>query len=967
MAKGFSASLLATASVLAFAGVANAQSAAKASDVSEVVVTGSRVITNGNNMPTPVTVVTTEDLKTVHPGNLVESLNDLPVFNGSRGQATNSGTNGAAGSPASSANAVNSINLRQLGVQRALILYDGHRAAPSTADGTVDLDTIPQMLLKRVDVVTGGASAVYGSEAITGVVNFITDNSFNGLKTNIQAGVSDKSDANTFEFGIAGGKALLDGRLHVEGSYEHRKSDPIDKKTARDWGKQVYTLQGNGTAAFPYFQVAGARVSNQNATGRVNNAILGDSQFTAAGALIPFVHGQRLGAAPAFAASNNCPTCEIGGDGGVFTGQLRASLEMDQAFGRADFDFTPDIHGYATVAYTQNHSLAVGNETSNATYAIGNDNAYLSPAVKTQLGATASFNLGKIWTNLPRGVNDSHAKELFFVAGLDGNLAGWKWEAALTKSDGAFKVDRPYALDQGRFFAALDSVLVNGQPACRAAATNAAYSGCVPINPFGTAPVSAQAITYIYQNQSVETNVGMEAASGSISGSPFKTWAGDVQVALSAETRKLTYEIDSHTPVPGAAFANCTGIKFGCTATTAQSGTQIASVPEKSQKVSEAAIEAQIPLLKDSPYADSLDLNAAYRFASYDRAGDAKTWKVGLTWKVNDFVTFRSTRSRDFRAPTLDESFRAQALSAPGRAFGDTLPGNPDTAAGLNAFASTLNGGNPDLKPEFGDTFTYGFVLHPFTGFDFSIDAFNIKVQNAIFLIQGNTPAYQNACYAGGGASASNPGAGNSPYCQLIVRDATNHVTQWKQVFINLAELDTVGADIEAGYRTTIFDRPFSIRVLSTYQPKLIYKQPGIADYDYAGSSFGTNGLQSNPYWRATAFLAYKPTDTISISVQERWRSELPKVDGAPDNAAAPAVYKGNPVKPMYTTNVNVTWAPKDMFGSPEVFVNIQNLFDKAPPQAGFWGNPTPGQFGEIAFGDDVIGRYFTVGARAKF
>ena len=390
-------------------------------------------------------------------------------------------------------------------------------------------------------------------------------------------------------------------------------------------------------------------------------------------------------------------------------------------------------------------------------------------------------------------------------------------------------------------------------------------------------------------------------------------------------------------------------------------------MPEKSQKVSEAAVEAQVPLLKDSPYAESLELNTAYRFASYDRAGDAKTWKVGLTWKVNDFVTFRSTRSRDFRAPTLDESFRAQALSAPARNFGDTLPGNPDTAAGLNAFASTLNGGNPDLKPEFGDTLTYGFVIHPFTGFDFSIDAFDIKLQNAIFLIQGNTPAYQNACYAGGGTSASNPGAGNSPYCQLIIRDATNRVTQWKQQFINLAELDTVGADIEAGYRTDLFDRPFSVRVLSTYQPNLIYKQPGLVDYDYAGSSFGTNGLQSNPKWRATVFIAYKPTDTISVSIQERWRSELPKVDGAPPNAAAPAVYNGNPVKPMYTTGVNVTWTPKDMFGNPEFFVNVQNLFDKAPPQAGFWGNPTPGQFGEIAFGDDVIGRYFTVGARAKF
>jgi iron complex outermembrane receptor protein len=171
MTRGFYAGLFATASLLGVTGEAHAQAAAKSNSttVDEVVVTGSRIVQNGNNMPTPMTVVQAEALTLTHPTNLAEALNDLPVFSGSRSQASNSGTSGAAGSPATSTNALNVINLRNMGLSRTLILFDGHRAPPSTPEGFVDIDTIPQMMLKRVDVVTGGASAVYGSDAVTGV------------------------------------------------------------------------------------------------------------------------------------------------------------------------------------------------------------------------------------------------------------------------------------------------------------------------------------------------------------------------------------------------------------------------------------------------------------------------------------------------------------------------------------------------------------------------------------------------------------------------------------------------------------------------------------------------------------------------------------------------------------------------------------------------------------------------------
>ncbi len=175
-----------------------------------------------------------------------------------------------------------------------------------------------------------------------------------------------------------------------------------------------------------------------------------------------------------------------------------------------------------------------------------------------------------------------------------------------------------------------------------------------------------------------------------------------------------------------------------------------------------------------------------------------------------------------------------------------------------------------------------------------------------------------------------------------------------------------MGADIELGYKMNIADRPLSLRLLTTYQPHLVYKQPGLADFDYAGSWFGTNGLQSNPVWRATAFVNFKPAESFTVAVQERWRSSMPKVDGAPDYAAAPAIYSGEPIKSIAYTNLNLTYTPKTVTGKMDFFVTIQNLFNTDPPQAGFWGNPSPGGFGEVLAGDDIIGRYYTAGVRIK-
>jgi outer membrane receptor protein involved in Fe transport len=675
--------------------------------------------------------------------------------------------------------------------------------------------------------------------------------------------------------------------------------------------------------------------------------------------------------APNYAASAGCGSCEIGGDGSTNNGQLRAGLDMNQIYGRFDFDFSDTLHGNFDVAETMNRGVGTGGYTAN-NYTIRQDNAFLLPQYRTALGANpaTTFTLGKVFTEIPRGNPETHSRQLLINAGLRGSLGAYSWDVNLAKSKGSFNVRQNVAIDQGRFFAALDSVVPAGTttPVCRASLTNPNYAGCVPLNPFGQNAGSAASIAYFLTQKSFETKIGSEDLSASITGSPFNSWAGPVNAALSGEWRKLRYEINSGTPDPTTTVrADCVGIATtaGCNANTTVYNVSVANLPQRTLTVSEAAVEFAVPLLKDKPFVKSHDLNTAYRLAHYDSAaGTAKTWKLGFTWDIGDKVTVRATRSRDFRAPSLDETFRTPVAGAPNRNFPDTLPGNPDATSvpPQNANASSVNSGNLNLIPELGDTLSYGVVFRLTPNFDISVDAFDIKVKNAIFVIQGNTPAYQNACYAGGGTSASNPGS--SQFCQLIVRDATNRVIQWKQSPFNLAEVDTVGADVELGYRTTIADHPLSLRLLTTYQPHLVYKQPGLVDFDYAGSWFGTNGLQSNPVWRATAFVNFKPTEKFTVALQERWRSSMPKVDGAPDYASAPAYYSGSAIKSIAYTNINLAYTPKIGSGKLEFFANVQNLFNTDPPQAGFWGNPSPGGFGEILAGDDNIGRYFTLGVR---
>ncbi len=938
-------SIMNVAAVLALTSTAVQAQTATSNELSEIVVTGSRVITNGDASPTPVTVVTVEDALRTVPTTVSEALNTLPTFSGSRGQLSNPNS-GTASQTGGGNSAGSFLNLRNMGAVRTLILFDGHRVPPTNVTGIVDTDMIPQQLLQRVDVVTGGASAVYGSDAVTGVVNFITDRNFNGVKAHAQYGRTELGDDISYNVGIAGGMDLFDGRGHIEGSYEYRDDQGVDARSSRDPDHKVWSVQGLGNATVPYYLTPYARVNNQTFGGLITNGALNGQTFNANGVLSTFAKGTASGTAG----------IELGGDGIYYDTTLKTPARSHQLFGRFDYDFTDAIHGYLEVAGNDkvNPVFTTWSQLNNVT--LSRDNAFLPAAYRTQLvnANQTTFTFRKSMQDVARNETEATERQVFFNGGLEGELGNdYKWNVGLVHS-AAKLTQTSNNLHNGRLFAALDAVVSNGQTVCNVSVTNPSqYPGCIPLNPFGPTSDNPAAVDYYRGKTSFTANTRMDDVSGSLSGPLFSTWAGPVNAALSAEWRKVTYRGDSDA-LPSDRL-DCTGIRYNpCTANTTIWNSTVAARSEVDQTVKEGAFEVDVPLLKDVFLAQSLNFNGAVRYTSYSTSGNYTTWKAGIDWHLNDDWRLRGTRSRDIRAPTLDDLYAPTSTTVGG--FNDLLTGTSPTNV------TQISGGNPDLTAEQGDTWTAGLVFRPtgLPGFSVAVDYFNIKVTNAILQLLPINPTYQRTCNESLGASA---------YCQLYVRPfpytnttPANAPTTVYTKQINIAEQDTNGVDFEVNYATRVFERPASIRLLTTYQPNILYKQPGIVTLNQGGAAFGTNGVTSAPVWRNTLFLRFSPLENFSVDVQTRWRTSL-RLSGDPTH-----VISTGKVPSASFTNLNLAYQMKGNGWQNELFLTVGNLFNQPAPPASFYGGQTiPGQQTTFVIYDDPLGRAYTVGLRAKF
>jgi iron complex outermembrane receptor protein len=914
----------------------------------DIVVTASRTIRDGRDSPTPLTVASTEQLQ-MTPTSLPDALNKLPQFAGS---TTNVGSGNGAGSGRSNIFTGNYINLRSFGAIRTLILQDGRRVPPTTLNGQVDANTIPQLLVKRVDIVTGGASAVYGTDAVTGVVNFILDKDFTGVKGSVQRGISGQGDAATFRAGIAAGVDITD-RAHLVVSAEHYENDGITSFLDRSWSavRPIYT--GLGTAASPFLVTNNGRINNASDGGLITagpTAIRG-MQFVNGG-LAAFNTGTRT--------SPTSQNISIGGDGSYYPNiPLALPVKTDQAFARLDYRISDDVTFYAQATGVQTTSDGVHNLSEPAkSYTIFSGNAYLPVGVQNALTATNTSNLtlGRLNNDLMADAYlNQKIKSQRYTAGFSGKAFGdFKWDLYYTYGQTDISSTSYNNINYQNFYAALDAVRDgSGNIVCRVTVTNPGlYPGCAPINMFGVGNQSQGSKDFIYQDTSWRATNTMHDVGGSIAGSPFKTWAGPVTIALNAEYRKES--LIETTNASSLLTPNFTGIRVGpanTLPTTLWAYPTEAAMSGK-RSVWEAGGEILIPLLQDVPFFKRFAVNGAVRYTHYSTSGDVDTWKVGTIWQPINDLRVRATISRDIRAPTLADLFAGPSVSF------STLN---DPHTNTSGTVTVVKSGNPSLKPEIARTYTAGVQYSPswFPRFSISVDYYKIKIANAITTINGADPTVLQDCEQSGGAS---------PVCEAIVRpgpfsdtSAANFPTKLYALNLNAAETYTEGVDVEASYRLDLSQLRASlpgsvdIRLLYGYQPVLKSRAfPTSVLLDYAGAP----GLSTS---RITALINYQDKGGFSFGTQLRYYSAQSRSENST------LVFADPPLPSQFYVDFNIEQEVKVARGGVALFFNVNNLFDSDPRISPATTRPNPGTGNAAVSGDDVLGRYFTAGVRFHF
>lgn len=876
--------------------------------IEAVVVTGSRAVRDGSRAPSPVTVVSGEQLQKASPGALGEAVTQLPGFRGSSRPATG---NVSATGP----NSGSFLNLRNLGAQRTLVLIDGRRAAPSALSGATDINLLPQELVKRVDVVTGGASAAYGSDAVAGVVNFILDSEFTGVKGLVQAGVSTEGDARSEKATLSFGQSFADDRGHVllSGSYFHTPG--LQSLDDRDW-----SAQGWGTITDPANPAKLLIRSNLNSSltsrgGVIVTSSAGSAAPANALSGLQFLPG---GAVAAFNTGSLRSTLnQIGGDGARPLTNLSAAITTESLFGRVSYALTPQVKVYAQGQYGASHnrynqvqSFAIPGLNG---VTIFSGNAYLPAAVQTAMtrGGIPFFTMGRMNFDIGPSVADARNRTSDLIAGLDAELGGgWSLSAYYEHGRNQQTIRTENNLILENFYAAADAVYdpASGAITCRVSLTHPGlYPGCTPINLFGEGSPSQAAKDYVTGASQYTAVLTQDVASFTLRGEPLSTQAGPVALAFGGEYRREAAEQSSDARSQQSNAA--TGIRgFPIAYSYSVGGYQLTNVQpvSGSYEVKEAFVEAQVPLVRDVALARSIDLNGAARLTDYSTSGSVTTWKVGLSWEPVEDLRLRATRSRDIRAPNVSELFSGSVQSL--ITVRDTANGGVSTAV----IGSAL--GNRDLRPEIADTVTAGAVYRPrwLAGFTASADYYSIDVTDVIATLTAQQTV--DLC-----------AAGSTQTCGNIVRNSAGGIVRIFTPQLNLNGLKSQGVDIEASYGARLPNGDtLALRVMASHLAKMTYSYPGAGSVDRAGEV----GLSSNPRWTATAGVNWR-RGPLEISAQERFVGP-----GAYDKTLIEGVtIENNHVRSMAYTDVTATY---DLSSADErgvrLFATVTNLFDRTPP-----------------------------------
>ena len=903
----------------------------------EIVVTGSRIVRDGYDAPTPVSVLGADELKVAATTQIGEAVNRMPMFSNSLMARASAGSISAGNAGASF------LNLRGLGVTRTLVLLDGARLVGAAFNtNAVDINSIPAPLVSRVEVVTGGASAAYGSDAVAGVVNFILDRDFTGIKSELAGGVTTYGDDQQYKASFTAGTRFNESRGHVLFSAEHNYTAGLDGKP-RPWASQAYQIMGNpaytGSNGQPQFLVRDSvGLATAAPGGLINSGPLRGTAFGAEGIPYQLSYGALV--------SGNLMQ---GGDWKTTRIDDRADLDVrvssTTAFSQASYDVTDNVAAFGQFQWATSESVSSGPRYFFLSgLNIAADNAFLPGSVRQAMldNNLASVSLGTTNADLPSLNSDVTRQFRRFMLGAKGAWSGgWRWDAYIQRSTNELTNRTPDNIVRANYQRAIDAVVdpIGGDIVCRSALGNP-DSGCVPYNVLGVGVASAAAKNYVLDDGWANNLLKQDAASVAVNGEPFATWAGPVSFAAGAEWRR-----DS---IQGAASDLDEADAFFA-------GNYHATVG--SYSVTEGFIETVLPLARDRQWIRSLEVNGAVRGTDYSTSGYVTTWKLGGSFQPADAVKLRVTRSRDIRAPSVIELFGAGRSGL--IALTDPFNHNVSTVV------QSRETGNPLLKPEIANAWGVGLVLAPgfLPGFGASIDYYRIDIDNAIATLMRQQ--YVDLCFQG-----------ITALCSAISRDASGRLSGIRIQPEHVRSQKTAGLDVEASYRFRLSDlvsswqgdvtlRTAATRVFSleTRDPNSVIEGAGTQSADV---------VLNAPDLRYIASAAYRG-ESLGVTLTARGISSG-KLDNAffecahdcpPSTASRPTIDR-NRVASARVFDLAMSYRIADRrLAEGEVFLVVENFTNASPPVVP--GTRTAGYHnGPDNYAYEVLGRIYRVGVRVR-
>jgi outer membrane receptor protein involved in Fe transport len=973
------------------------------SGLEEVVVTGSRITSPNLTAISPITSIDAGYIASSNYTRVEDILNNLPqVFAGQNSTVSN-GSNGTA-----------SVNLRGLGANRTLVLVNGRRLGPGQGTGSnvSDINEVPAALIERVDILTGGASSVYGADAVAGVVNFVLNTHFEGARIDSSYSFYNHQNNNKRA------QTAIDAAGDPEP--DHSVNTGYGKNVSVLLGSNFADNKGNATAYFTYDQAAAVLEAKYDYSGCVL-----DSRKTGSLRCGGSGTSARNGAGGYFQAYGSSGPALFTNTVDGKTGAFRPFTPADQYnFGPLNFyqrpaqrftggtflnyEINEHVTAYSEISFARNTTdaqIAPSGDFFTATPIPCSDPlltaaeaaAICNAAVAQGGSATDPNRLATLYIgrrNVEGGgrVLDVTNNNIRAVVGLKGNIVDGLAFDVYAQRNGVDTQERNLNyFDSTRVTNALNvitgpALLLNGNPNPFAgkAECNSVYTGsdknCVPWNIWVPNGVTPAATNYLSIPLLVDATTVEYVVSGSVTADLGK-WG--IKSPFADEGLKISTgsEYRSESAVFSPDLASEEGNAEG-------SGGPTVPVAG-AYHVWEAFTEVGIPLLDHKPLAESLGLDIGYRYSSYNLGFNTNTYKLGGEWApVSDFRV-RASYSRSVRAPNIAELFAPQSVGLDGSTDPCAGPAPRPTPAqcaltgvtaaqygtiGANSAAqyNGFLGGNPNLQPETTDTYTAGIIVTPrfVSDLSLSFDYFNIKIKDTIGSLGGNTII--NNCIA----------TGNPVYCSAIHRDPTGSLFRTLNGFItdtnvNFGSLTTRGIDAKINYRLPLPSLGSLIFNLEGTRLINLGTQPltGGPAYDCAGY-FGTTCGAPNAKWRHV-FNTTWATPWSGFDLTARWRF----LSGANSEQISPLL-AGNPlpltshIQPYSYFDLS---AQLSLYKALKLQVGVNNVLDKNPPiitsgGGGFVSDcPTITTLGSSCNGNtfpgtyDALGRYLFARVTAQF